>query len=85
MQVPVAFDDVLSEFPPTQIITGTRHFDLSPQLYRHRRLINFGVEAELHVFEGLFHFFFLNPDLPESRDAYNVMVSFFDEHLGVEK
>jgi acetyl esterase/lipase len=59
--------------------------DLSQQLYRHRRLVNLGVETELHVFEGLFHFFFLNPDLPESRDAYNVMVRFFDKQLGDEK
>ena len=37
---------------------------------------------DLHVWEGLFHVFFLNPDVPESRDVYDVMVNFFDKHLG---
>jgi hypothetical protein len=42
--------------------------------YTHTRLVKLGVDADLHVWEGLFHFFFLNPDVPESRDAYDVMV-----------
>jgi monoterpene epsilon-lactone hydrolase len=79
---PAASDAVLSQFPPTQVITGTRHFDLSAAVYTHTRLIKLGVQAELHVWEGLFHFFFLNPDVPESRDAYEVMVRFFDRRLG---
>ena len=41
-----------------------------------------GVEAELHVWEGLFHGFFYNADVPESTDAFNVMIKFFDRHLG---
>jgi hypothetical protein len=28
------------------------------------------------------HFFFGNPDLPESREAYDVIVKFFDSRLG---
>jgi monoterpene epsilon-lactone hydrolase len=79
---PASSDEVLSKFPPTQVITGTRHFDLSAAVYTHTGLIKLGVEADLHVWEGLFHFFFLNPDVPESRDAYDVMVKFFDKHLG---
>jgi epsilon-lactone hydrolase len=38
--------------------------------------------AELHVREGLLHGFFHNPDAPESKDACNVMVEFFDRDLG---
>ena len=79
---PVFSDQVLCKFPATQVITGTRHFDLSAAVYTHTRLIKLGVEADLHVWEGLFHFFFMNPDVPESRDAYDVMVKFFDKHLG---
>ena len=41
-----------------------------------------GVEAELHVWEGLFHGFFYNADVPESKDAFNVIIKFFDRHLG---
>ncbi len=75
-------DEVLSRFPPTQVIAGTRHFDLSAAVYTHTRLIKIGVEADLHVWEDLFHFFFLNADVPESHHAYDVTVRFFDKHLG---
>jgi epsilon-lactone hydrolase len=79
---PVNSTDVMSKFPPTLIITGTRGMELSSALYTHEQLVKLGVEAELHVWEGLFHGFFYNPDVPECRDAYNVMVKFFDRHLG---
>ena len=36
----------------------------------------------LHVWEGMFHGFFYNPDVPESRDCFDVIVKFFDTHLG---
>ena len=80
---PVDSPEVLAEFPPTLIITGTRGFELSSALYTHEQLVNLGVEAELHVWEGLFHGFFYNADVPESRDAFNVIIKFFDRHLGV--
>jgi monoterpene epsilon-lactone hydrolase len=78
---PITSADVMSKFPPTQIITGTRGMELSSALYTHEQLVNLGVEADLHVWEGLFHGFFYNPDVPECKDAYNVMVRFFDRHL----
>jgi monoterpene epsilon-lactone hydrolase len=34
------------------------------------------------VWEGMFHGFFYNVDVPESRDCYDVIVKFFDRHLG---
>ncbi len=79
---PIVSSDVMSKFPPTQIITGTRGMEMSSSLYTHQQLVKAGVESELHVWEGLFHGFFYNPDVPECRDAYNVMVKFFDRHLG---
>jgi len=36
----------------------------------------------LTTWEGLFHGFFYNPDVPESKDAYDVMIRFFDKDLG---
>jgi epsilon-lactone hydrolase len=45
-------------------------------------LVQAGVDAELHVYEGMRHSFFSDPELPESRSAYDVMVRFFDRHLG---
>jgi acetyl esterase/lipase len=41
-----------------------------------------GVEAELHVWEGMWHSFFSDPELPESRQAYRTIVRFFERHLG---
>ena len=79
---PVDSPEVLAKFPPTLMITGTRGFELSAALYTHEQLVRAGVEAELHVWEGLFHGFFYNVDVPESKDAINVMVKFFDKHLG---
>jgi epsilon-lactone hydrolase len=79
---PVVSDAVISKFPPTQVITGTRGMEMSSALFTHQQLVKLGVEADLHVWEGLFHGFFYNPDVPECRDAYNVMVKFFDKHLG---
>ena len=72
----------MEKFPPTLIITGTRDFALSGALYPDTQLSKLGVETELHVWEGLFHGFFYNPDVPESKDAYNVMLKFFNRYLG---
>lgn len=75
---------VMAAFPPTLVITGTRSFDLSAAVHGHALLTREGVEADLHVWEGMFHGFFYNPDVPESREAYAVIVRFFDRHLGRE-
>ncbi|HEY6180873.1 MAG TPA: alpha/beta hydrolase fold domain-containing protein, partial [Terriglobales bacterium] len=82
MVAPVKSPQVLAKFPPTLVITATRGFELSAALYTHEQLVKAGVDTELHVWEGLFHGFFYNADVPESRDAFNVMVKFFDRHLG---
>jgi acetyl esterase/lipase len=79
---PINSAEILAKFPPTLIITATRGFEMSGAIYTHTQLVRLGVEAELHVWEGLFHGFFYNPDVPESRDCYDVIVKFFDRHLG---
>ena len=79
---PIYSLEVLGKFPPTLMITGTRAFELSSAVHTHAQLVRLGVDAELHVWEGLFHGFFYNPDVPESQDAYNVIVKFFDQRLG---
>jgi acetyl esterase/lipase len=79
---PAASPEVLRKFPPTLIVTGTRGFEFSSAVYTHSLLVKYGVQAELHVWEGLFHGFFYNPDVPESRDCYDVIVRFFDRQLG---
>ena len=47
-----------------------------------RRLLAAGADAELVVFDGMWHAFFVFPDLPESQEAYEVITRFFDRHLG---
>lgn len=79
---PINSPEILAKFPPTLIITGTRGFELSSALYTHEQLVKLGVDAELHCWEGLFHGFFYNMDVPESKDAVNVIIRFFDLHLG---
>jgi acetyl esterase/lipase len=79
---PLNSPEIIARFPPTLIITGTRSFELSAAVHTHTQLVKSGVDAELHVWEGLFHGFFYNVDVPESRDAFNVIIKFFDRHLG---
>jgi epsilon-lactone hydrolase len=78
---PVFFPAIISKFPPTLLITGTRASELSSAAYTHSQLNKFGVEAELHVWDGMWHAFFYDVDLPESKEAFNVIVKFFDKHL----
>jgi acetyl esterase/lipase len=54
----------------------------SPGASSHALLVQANVEADLHVYEGMWHAFFIYPELPESAAAYSVIVRFFDEHLG---
>ena len=79
---PIRSAEVMAKFPPTLILTGTRGFEMSAAVHTHAELVRLGVDADLHVWEGLFHGFFYNPDVPESRDAYQVMVKFFETRLG---
>jgi epsilon-lactone hydrolase len=83
---PLAFParsaELLAKFPPSLLISGTRDVALSSVVYTHSLLVAQGVSAELHVWEGLRHAFFNDPDLPESREAIAVIVKFFDAHLG---
>jgi epsilon-lactone hydrolase len=51
-------------------------------VYTHGLLVKAGVPADLHVWEGMFHGFFYNVDVPESRDCYDVIVKFFARNLG---
>ncbi|MBC7988788.1 MAG: alpha/beta hydrolase [Luteimonas sp.] len=80
--IPANSAAMLKKFPPTLLITGTRDFAMSSVLQSQRLLTNAGVETDLHVWDGMWHSFFSDPELPESKEAYAVMAKFFDEHLG---
>ena len=71
---------------PSLRISGTRGIGLSSAVYTHSQLIKYGVRADLHVWEGATHCSFTTASLdrvaPESREALNVIVNFFDTYLG---
>ena len=77
-----ALDGVIPKgYPPAFLLSGTRDMCLSQSVLLHRKLRNAGVEADLNVFEGMWHFFWEDPSLPESREAMTALASFFNRHL----
>ena len=83
---PVYSPSVLARFPPSLIISGMRDYLLSDAVYTHAQLVKGGIDAELHVWEGASHCAFaqpvVDPSVPETREAWGVIVKFFDKHLG---
>lgn len=79
---PALHPDVLAEFPPTLVLTGTRSFGMSAAVQTHRELVKSGVDADLHVWDGHGHCFYYDFTLPESMEAFTVMSQFFDQRLG---
>ena len=72
----------LSGFPPTLFITSGRDLLLSGTTILHRAYLRAGVDAQLVVFEALPHAFWNNPELPESKEADQIMAKFFVKRLG---
>jgi acetyl esterase/lipase len=67
--------------PPAILTCGTRDLFLSLTAMTHRKLRQMNIIAELHVYEGLAHGQYLYPRLPESKEAFSEIGSFFDRHL----
>lgn len=78
---PLVSPAVLELFPATLVVTATRAADLSGAVYSHYQLKKHGVDAELLVAEGQGHCYMYDSNLPESRDAFEIISRFFDEHL----
>lgn len=72
---------VLAGFPPTLLITGTRDFLMSSEIDSLSLPTRAGVDAQLHVWNGMWHAFFVDPGMPESMQAYQVIARFFARHL----
>lgn len=82
---PVLAPEVLKRFPPTLFVTATRAMEMSAAVTSHKEMVKVGVDADLHMWDGLGHAFFYNIDLPESREAFQVMADFFGDHLKLAK
>ncbi|HVN43859.1 MAG TPA: alpha/beta hydrolase fold domain-containing protein [Steroidobacteraceae bacterium] len=78
---PIESAALLERFPPTLLLAGSRDFAASSETLMQRRLWESGVDAELIIFDGLWHAFMIHPELPESREVYDILGRFFDRHL----
>jgi epsilon-lactone hydrolase len=72
----------LHGMPPTLLVTSTRDLLLSDTAIFHRALLSAGDDAQLVVFEALPHAFWYHFQLPETKEALELMAKFFDEKLG---
>jgi epsilon-lactone hydrolase len=71
----------LRGLPPSLLVTSTRDLLLSDTTIFHRALLRAGSHSELVVFEALPHAFWYHFQLPETREALELMAKFFDETL----
>jgi len=71
----------LRGMPPTLLVTSTRDLLLSDTTIFHRALLHAGDDAQLVVFEALPHAFWYHFQLPETREALEMMAKFFDEKV----
>lgn len=60
-------------FPPVTLICGEAEMDRSANELAFDNMKNAGVDAELHMFDGMFHDFQLIPFFPETKRAYQIM------------
>ncbi len=72
----------LKGFPPTLFLTSGRDLLLSNTVNLHRAFVNAGVNAQLVVFDGLWHAYWNEWTLPESKEAHHMMADFFNRELG---
>jgi acetyl esterase/lipase len=72
----------LHGMPPSLLVTSTRDILLSDTATFHRALLQAGVDARLVVFEALPHAFWYHFQLPETKEAMELMANFFDERVG---
>jgi len=68
----------LHGWPPSLLVTSTRDLLLSDTAIFHRALLRAGDDSQLVVFEALPHAFWYHFQLPETREALELMARFFD-------
>jgi len=68
----------LHGWPPSLLVTSTRDLLLSDTTIFHRALLHAGNDSQLVVFEALPHAFWYHFQLPETREALELMARFFD-------
>jgi len=81
MVFPGLSSEILADFPPTLLLTGSRDFAAGSLSLMHRRLTAAGADSRLFLFDGLWHAFHIFPDLPESLEVYGILADFFAREL----
>ncbi|MEO7385867.1 MAG: alpha/beta hydrolase [Gammaproteobacteria bacterium] len=71
----------LRGFPPLLVQVGTREVLLSDSVRLARKARTDGVDVTLDVWEGMWHVWQGNPDVPESKAAANEIAAFFRRHV----
>ncbi|PYX76845.1 MAG: alpha/beta hydrolase [Acidobacteria bacterium] len=71
----------LHSWPPSLLVTSTRDLLLSDTAIFHRALLGAGDDSQLVVFEALPHAFWYHFQLPETREALELMARFFDQKV----
>src|SRR3984893_5240302 len=72
----------LKGMPPSLLVTSTRDLLLSDTARFHLALLQAGDDAQLVVFEALPHAFWYHFQLPETKEALEMMAKFFEKNLG---
>jgi acetyl esterase/lipase len=78
---PGEHDEMLAQFPPSLLVTGTRDFAASSVTVMHRRLHTAGADASLLHFDGMWHAHHMATTLPESRETFAALARHFGDHL----
>ena len=79
------FGDFAKGFPPTFLQSGTRDLLLSDTVRMHRKLLQAGIHAELHVWEAMPHGGFgaiMGNPTPEDVEMQDALVRFVDRWTG---
>lgn len=71
----------LHGMPPSLLVTSTRDLLLSDTALFHRALLRAGDDSQLVVFEALPHAFWYHFQLPETREALELMANFLAKNL----
>lgn len=71
----------LHRMPPSLLVTSTRDLLLSDTAIFHRALLHAGNDSQLIVFEALPHAFWYHFQLPETREALELMANFLGTKL----
>ncbi len=75
------YADYTQGFPPSLLITGTRDLLLSSTVRLHRVLREAGIDADLHVFDAMWHAFTANTEMPEAQTVQRLVLDFLDAQL----